>query len=242
MYAEVACLLQSKGKGGNNQHLGHQGEGNTLKTTAFIDKLRRDLKLPSDYAVAKRLHVRTTTISNYRAGRSTMGEDVAYRVAVLLDMDPGYVMACAREEAARTPELRKAWHRAAMAIKRCQAAVLVLAVCVGLWAPAGRVWAGDWSSADSARQWTYTALHIADWGQTLDIVGRPDEYHETNPLLGEHPSRGKVNRYMATTLAAHWLIASWLPAKPRRAFQYVTLTVEAGMVAHNYRLGVRFNF
>ena len=37
----------------------------------------------------------------------------------------------------------------------------------------------EWTHTDTALQLSYTALHIADWGQTLDIENHANAY-ETN--------------------------------------------------------------
>ena len=55
-----------------------------------------------------------------------------------------------------------------------------------------------------------TALIVADYTQTHDITHR-DEFIEINPILGKHPSGGRVRAYFGTVLTAHSLIATHLP-------------------------------
>lgn len=112
-------------------------------------------------------------------------------------------------------------------------------------------WFSDFDKNDLMWQAGSTFVTVLDWGTTLDIVDRPDEFHETNWYLGEHPSRGKVNKYFAIVIAANWGIAWALPTdaeilnyhvKPRRWFQYVWVGAETAVVAHNLSIGLRFNF
>ena len=99
----------------------------------------------------------------------------------------------------------------------------------------------EWTRTDTALQLSYTALHIADWGQTLDIENHPYAY-ETNPILGRNPTRGEINTYFASTLALHWLIARALPQKWRNQFQLGTIALEFNVVTDNHSAGIRFNF
>jgi hypothetical protein len=115
----------------------------------------------------------------------------------------------------------------------------VLALTVGI-LPAQA--APPFDRGDLNRELAYTALHLVDWGQTLNIARNPDRFHERNPILGRHPSPGQVNRYMAASLAAHWLIARALKPKARKIFQGVTLVIKSGFVAGNYSVGLRVDF
>lgn len=122
-----------------------------------------------------------------------------------------------------------------------------------------------WSEADTKRQMAYTALHIIDWGQTLDIsdrcgervtvtefiddsgthitrTTRTREETEANPFLGTCPSRGEVNTYFLLSGVAHYAISRALPRPYREWWQYATITLEAGVVAHNFRAGIHVRF
>lgn len=117
--------------------------------------------------------------------------------------------------------------------------------------------ANDWTTADTLWQATYTALHVADWGQTLHIrecerestVFNGQTYYkggcdhaERNPILGEYPTRGEVNAYFATTLILHTAIAYYLPPPYRRIWQIVWIGVQANTVSRNINAGVKFSF
>jgi hypothetical protein len=102
-----------------------------------------------------------------------------------------------------------------------------------------------WSEADRNREIGYLVLHAIDWGQTLDIShdchnGR--ERWEHNPVLGTCPSRSNVNRYFLATGIAHYAVARSLPPKWRRVFQHVTIGMQLGTVASNWKIGLTVRF
>ena len=100
----------------------------------------------------------------------------------------------------------------------------------------------EWTKTDTKFQLTYTALHIADWGQTRYVAKHPESYKEANPLIGEHPSVKKVDRYMASTLIMHTVISFWMQGEDRRIWQCISIGAKAAAVGHNYRIGVKIDF
>lgn len=101
--------------------------------------------------------------------------------------------------------------------------------------------ASDWTKADTAREATYLALHVADWGQTRDIANNPG-YWETNPILGEHPSIRRVDTYFVFTGILHVGVAYLLPSRWREAFQLTTTGIEAAFVYSNNSIGLKVHF
>jgi len=73
-----------------------------------------------------------------------------------------------------------------------------------------------WTKEQVLLQGVMSSLNIIDWGQTLDIADKPNEYYETNPILGKHPDRGEVNRYFASTMMLKVLITHLLPFEYRK--------------------------
>lgn len=102
--------------------------------------------------------------------------------------------------------------------------------------------ASDWTSKDTKYQVAYTTLHVADWLQTLQIADNPDRYYEKNKVIGNHPTRGRVNTYFATTLLLHTGVSYLLPPKYRRVWQVVTIGIEGNVAVNNYNIGLRFKF
>ena len=99
-----------------------------------------------------------------------------------------------------------------------------------------------WTQADSAREAAYLALHVVDWGQTLEIADNPGQYHERNPVLGDHPSRGRVNAWFAGTALLHPVVSYLLPDDLRPYWQYGTIGLEMYCVGNNVSLGIGMGF
>lgn len=98
---------------------------------------------------------------------------------------------------------------------------------------------GAWTRSDTARELVYTGLVAIDWGQTLYAVDRPDQFHEHNKLLGEHPSRGAINLYAPSMMLFHAAVSCALPAKYRAYWQYGSAIGEGVVVINNHRIGTR---
>lgn len=101
-----------------------------------------------------------------------------------------------------------------------------------------------------AREWTDEELRwgaalavtrLVDWGQTRYIAKHPDRFREVNPLIGDHPSLGEVNRHFIVSTALMFAAAHYLPQYRTRLLQ-VYVVVGAGYVVHNIGIGVRFQF
>lgn len=101
----------------------------------------------------------------------------------------------------------------------------------------------EWSKNEIGLQALSTGLQVVDWGMTLDIVDRGDEnYWEINPILGEHPDRGKVNTYFALSIVSNILIAHILPSDWRKVWLGGRIMVSGYLIDRNYGIGLRINF
>lgn len=101
--------------------------------------------------------------------------------------------------------------------------------------------ADPWTTEDSYREAAYLGLLAVDWAQTRSFLRDP-KYYETNPLLGSHPSQGKIDAAVVLTGLAHVYIARIIPEKYRAPFQYVSIGIEGGAVVHNFSFGVKVKF
>ena len=114
----------------------------------------------------------------------------------------------------------------------------IMLCCLGaLAAPA----AEPWTTTDKTLAAAFWTTHMLDWAQTLDIERHPGLY-ETNPLLGKHPTRGQINRHFVAMGIAHLALEVYLPAKPRRIMESVTLGWQIRCVSGNYQLGLKATF
>lgn len=80
-----------------------------MKPSEYLDALRTELHLPSDYALIKILGVSKGAISNYRNNKTHFDDAVCRRVAELLGKHHGLVMLDMQRERARSPEDKAAW-------------------------------------------------------------------------------------------------------------------------------------
>ncbi len=102
--------------------------------------------------------------------------------------------------------------------------------------------ADEWTRADYLLEGSWVALHVLNWGTTLDIADNPGRYYETNPIMGRHPSRGKVNLYFVSTTVAHVLTSALLPKKWREYFQVGSIAVTGGCLGWDLSLGLKIKF
>lgn len=70
----------------------------------------------------------------------------------------------------------------------------------------------------------------------MDFI-RDKRRTEINPLIGRHPSIGRVDTYFAASFLAHALVTDVLPARWRPAWQYVSLGLESAVVVRNTMIG-----
>ena len=80
-----------------------------MKTQDYLSELRSRYSISSAYAVAKLLGVSQPSVGRYDKGISTFDDDVARRVAVLLDKHPALVVLDMHMERAQNEETRSLW-------------------------------------------------------------------------------------------------------------------------------------
>ncbi len=97
------------------------------KTIEFLDAIKAAYQLPSYYAVSKKLGITRSAVSNYRNGKSYFDDDMALTVADLLDLPPGYVLACIYAERTKSAPIRKVWRDIASKVASILLVVLALA-------------------------------------------------------------------------------------------------------------------
>jgi hypothetical protein len=108
--------------------------------------------------------------------------------------------------------------------------------------------AGDWMRDDTRWQLAYTAALAIDCAQTRYGAAHPDKFEEENPLLGKHPSIGKINNICLATGLGHWGISYLLPSGDkrgigfRRAWQAGTTAIEAIVILENFDHGSKLKF
>lgn len=79
-----------------------------MKASEWIDRIKFERGLPSDYAAAKLLGLGKQTISAYRKKGSTLDENASLSVARVLGIAPAGVILDQAAERVKTPEVRAA--------------------------------------------------------------------------------------------------------------------------------------
>ena len=90
-------------------------------------------------------------------------------------------------------------------------------------------------------QVTANATVVIDWAQTNSIA-TDENHYETNPILGEYPSTGDVNRYFITSLVLMNTVGYLLPEKYSDYFYITVATMRTATILRNYQIGVRIRF
>lgn len=81
-----------------------------MKTTPeFLDALKAKLGVGSDYALAKILEVTRAQLSRYRNGHDHFSDQMALKVASLLDVEAGLIVAACHAERAKTDAEKTLW-------------------------------------------------------------------------------------------------------------------------------------
>ena len=81
-----------------------------MNTLEYLDAVKARIGKDSDYAVAKALNIRTSTIAGYRKRGGQMEDDIAAKVAEILGLHPGLVVLDMHRERAKTPAEASIWH------------------------------------------------------------------------------------------------------------------------------------
>ncbi len=102
--------------------------------------------------------------------------------------------------------------------------------------------ADPWTKEDTYREITALTLRFTDYKTTMDIARNPDRFREANPILGAHPSVGRVNTFFAVTTIIHPAISYVLPKEYRKAFQYISIGISGTASITNIWSGLKIKF
>lgn len=130
-------------------------------------------------------------------------------------------------------------------------AFLVLAVVLCKQAKADEHY-GNFIGTQPPLEFVFDAALTADMLTTADIkntryknTGLP--YVETNPILGQRPSASKIAAYGAGMALLHAaityeMVSQGVPRAIINVWEIIGIGVEAGYVAHNYKVGCKIKF
>lgn len=80
-----------------------------MDTVQYVDAVKKELGISSDYAVAKALGVSKQAVSRYMKGNGYFDDYVAIRVARTLRIDPLKVITDVNIQRADNPEVKAVW-------------------------------------------------------------------------------------------------------------------------------------
>jgi hypothetical protein len=80
----------------------------------------------------------------------------------------------------------------------------------------------SWSKAEITKEVCYGVLHALEIEQTVYGIEKLG-YKESNPMYGEHPSKGKIRTIGLVTGAGHYLITNYIWPEYRASWQNITL-------------------
>jgi hypothetical protein len=105
------------------------------------------------------------------------------------------------------------------------------------------------------------AAILLDWGQTRTIATEMTpavttvyadgsmttlnpyyRYTELNPVLGNRPSKKRVDRFFIASLLINNAVCLILPPEKRKWYAGAVAAIEIGVVIHNGALGIGFTF
>ena len=80
-----------------------------MKPAEYLDAAKARLNLTSDYALAKALELPAQSIPAMRQGKRNVPLDVAFRIAITLELDPAEVVADLEEQREKNAKRRGFW-------------------------------------------------------------------------------------------------------------------------------------
>lgn len=80
-----------------------------MKPTEYLDAAKARLNLKSDYELAKRLECPSGHISEVRSGKRHVPLEVAFRIAITLEIDPAQVVADLEGQREKNPKRQGFW-------------------------------------------------------------------------------------------------------------------------------------
>lgn len=94
-------------------------------TNDFLDAVKAKTGAASDYRLAKNLEISTSRIANYRSGYSKLDDEIAMKVARILEIDAGIVLAAVHSERAKSDAEKAVWKSVFEKLGGIAAAVVV---------------------------------------------------------------------------------------------------------------------
>lgn len=119
-----------------------------MKPAEYLDAAKARLNVSSDYALAKCMETPPNHISEVRSGKRHMPLDVAFRIAITLEIDPAQVVADLEAQREKNPKRRGFWESFGLRA----ASILAVICCTLAWSLSGTSGNGQAVTGGAARR------------------------------------------------------------------------------------------
>lgn len=102
-----------------------------------------------------------------------------------------------------------------------------------------------WTDEEKAWFVASEVSQILDYQTTRNVLYQKPKwknYYEVNPLLGRHPSQGKLNIAEVATIVGDYYFSDWLSHDNRLLWLRAHTIIELGITAHNLNIGAEIRF
>lgn len=80
-----------------------------MKPSAYLDAVKAQLNIDSDYELGRRLDLPSKSIPAIRKGTRYVPLNIAFKIAITLELDPARVVADLEEQREKNPKRREFW-------------------------------------------------------------------------------------------------------------------------------------
>lgn len=98
-----------------------------------------------------------------------------------------------------------------------------------------------WTKTEKAKEAAWLILHAVDYKQTQYAM-EEGGFKELNPLLGEHPSEGRLNTFALLGAVLHFVTTHYIEKEYRAIWQNITIGTKAAVVGWNFHVGAKVEF
>jgi transcriptional regulator with XRE-family HTH domain len=110
--------------------MGFNAGDSMFEVGTFLDRAKQRARLPSDYALAKRLGVLPSRISNWRRGENVPDERAITKLCELAGEDPDFTIAAIQALRASNDDARRAWTQIANRLRHPTTAKIAVALAI----------------------------------------------------------------------------------------------------------------
>ena len=100
----------------------------------------------------------------------------------------------------------------------------------------------EWTTQDTVLQSAFTTLACIDLWQTYTFLYIDKDGKESNPFMGEHPSKQRFFVIGGGWIVLHSAISYIIPKQFRTIWQSIWISEEIYCIHNNYTLGVQLKF